>query len=475
MPVPWRSVSGTGLPARLLGELAVHSPLTEPAVGHDPATVARRWAASGAAGLSGWPGRAPAAPPAALAEGLEALGVALSAETGAGSGDPVRAAAYLADRAAWTGWRRRGRTSVGAATRLLRSADRWVALTLARPDDVAAVPALLAGFPHGAVDDEPSAWAAVERVLAERPGRHWVAQATLLGVPCALLGEAQDAVPGEAQDAVPGEVQVTEAGSTPDAGPGSTPGPGPAVVAVPAGRARPPGRAPLVVDLSAMWAGPLCAHLLGRAGATVVKVESPGRPDGARRGDARFYDLLHAGHEAVTAELGSPELAQALEVADVVIEASRPRALAQAGIRAGATGTTVWVSITGHGRDRPDRVGFGDEAAVAGGLVATDHHGEPVFCADAVADPLTGMVAALAAWAALRSGQRWLLDISLSRVAAAFAGPPLAAWAALVDDQGEPEPPRRRSAPSPAPGIGAHGPLSAWMQGRPAGRLPGSA
>ena len=40
---------------------------------------------------------------------------------------------------------------------------------------------------------------------------------------------------------------------------------------------------PLVVDLSALWAGPLCAHLLGLAGARVVKVESLGRPDGARR------------------------------------------------------------------------------------------------------------------------------------------------------------------------------------------------
>jgi crotonobetainyl-CoA:carnitine CoA-transferase CaiB-like acyl-CoA transferase len=177
----------------------------------------------------------------------------------------------------------------------------------------------------------------------------------------------------------------------------------------------------------------------------------------------------------VTAELGSPELAQALDQADVVIEGSRPRALAQAGIRAGATGAAVWVSITGHGRDRPDRVGFGDDAAVAGGLVAADHRGEPVFCADAVADPLTGMVAALAASAALRSGQRWLLDVALSRVAAAFAGPPLAAWAAFVEAQGEPEPPRRRSAPSPAPGIGAHGPLAGWMEGRLAARRSGSA
>ena len=38
-----------------------------------------------------------------------------------------------------------------------------------------------------------------------------------------------------------------------------------------------------VVDFSAMWAGPLCAQLLGRCGAEVVKVEDVSRPDAARR------------------------------------------------------------------------------------------------------------------------------------------------------------------------------------------------
>ena len=43
---------------------------------------------------------------------------------------------------------------------------------------------------------------------------------------------------------------------------------------------RVPARGPaglLVADLSSMWAGPLCGQLLARAGATVVKVESPAR------------------------------------------------------------------------------------------------------------------------------------------------------------------------------------------------------
>ena len=83
----------------------------------------------------------------------------------------------------------------------------------------------------------------------------------------------------------------------------------------------------------------------------------------------------------------------------MVIEASRPRALAQLGVngpdlvRAG--GPRVWVSITGYGRsgDAANRVAFGDDAAAAGGLVVW-RDGVPLFCADAVADPLTGLTAA---------------------------------------------------------------------------------
>jgi hydroxymethylglutaryl-CoA lyase len=46
--------------------------------------------------------------------------------------------------------------------------------------------------------------------------------------------------------------------------------------------------------------------------------------------------------------------------------------------------------------DGADRVAFGDDAAVGGGLVVWDADG-PCFCADAVADPVAGLVAAAAA------------------------------------------------------------------------------
>lgn len=51
----------------------------------------------------------------------------------------------------------------------------------------------------------------------------------------------------------------------------------------------------LVADLTSMWAGPLCGQLLIRAGATVIKVESPSRQDGTRAGNRAFFDWMNAG------------------------------------------------------------------------------------------------------------------------------------------------------------------------------------
>src|SRR5262249_14558999 len=147
------------------------------------------------------------------------------------------------------------------------------------------------------------------------------------------------------------------------------------VLATLGGPRRRGSESPVVMDLSSLWAGPLCAHLLGKTGARVVKVESTSRLDGARNGAKAVYNLLHMGHDSVTVDLAAdPALLRALlRAADVVIEASRPRALAQLGIdplECVANGT-VWVSLTGYGGvgDEALRIGFGDDVAAGAGLV----------------------------------------------------------------------------------------------------------
>jgi crotonobetainyl-CoA:carnitine CoA-transferase CaiB-like acyl-CoA transferase len=108
-----------------------------------------------------------------------------------------------------------------------------------------------------------------------------------------------------------------------------------------------------------------------------------------------------------------------------VVEASRPRALAAMGLTPTdvlAGRTRLWVSITGYGRTPPAdrRIAFGDDAAAAGGAVLVDDAG-PVFCGDALADPMSGLVAADAALTALADGGRRLLDVAMAAVAATVA------------------------------------------------------
>ena len=178
------------------------------------------------------------------------------------------------------------------------------------------------------------------------------------------------------------------------------------------------------MDLSSLWAGPLCSQLLVAAGAEVVKVESRKRPDGARSGPAVFFDLLNAGKRSVALDFDAPDgvsaLQRLLDSADVVVESARPRALGQLGIDADdwvrSHPGSVWLSITGWGRDDGElpRVAFGDDAAVGAGLAAaTGSEQRPLFCGDALADPLAGIHAALAILASLALGGGHLLDIAL--------------------------------------------------------------
>ncbi|OBJ34807.1 acyl-CoA transferase [Mycolicibacterium mucogenicum] len=355
--------------------------------------VARDWSVSGLAALTGMPDGPPDISRAAVLTRARAVASELSGQLGI----EVDAAELLAGRAALAGLHRQGRTSAGGATRLIAGRDGWFALTLARPDDVAAVPALLES-------DVPvdHLWPAITEWAGRRQVAAAAERARLLGLPVGVLGETAGAAP-----------VVRRHGN------------------------RKPFRdyaGLLVVDLSSMWAGPLCGQLLARAGATVIKVESPLRPDGTRQGERRFFDWMNAGKLCYAADFGQPdELRQLLSVADVVIESSRPDALVNRGLGPDdvpARDGRVWLRVTGHGTAGAHAywVGFGDDAAVSGGLVGSDPAGSgPVFCGDAIADPLTGMHAALAVAASLHRGGGEVVEIALAAVAAQYAALPLTA------------------------------------------------
>jgi crotonobetainyl-CoA:carnitine CoA-transferase CaiB-like acyl-CoA transferase len=349
------------------------------------------WAGSGAMALTGRQD----GPPLVCTGPVIALRGALLALSALGA-TGLPGTELLAERAALTGAGRRGDVSSGGATRLLAARDGTVALSLAREDDLALLPALV----EDEVTDpwtDVAAWARVRAVDEVRE------RGALLGLPLGVVGEVVATTPWQ--------VSHEHAGPRPDR--------------------------PLVVDLTSLWAGPLCASLLTMLGCRVLKVEDPARPDGARRGPPAFFDLLHAGAELVELDLrsdrGRAELQELVRHADVVLEGSRPRALRQLGVVAEdvvSRHDLTWVSITAYGREH-DRVGFGDDAAAAGGLLA-----DGCFVADAVADPLTGVHAALAAWAGIVTGGGRLVDVALSRVAATAAGLSTGAGARVWQDGG---------------------------------------
>ncbi|MDP3139617.1 MAG: CoA transferase [Burkholderiaceae bacterium] len=347
------------------------------------------WACSGLMALTGQPGLPPLACPVPLPSLANGALAALAALAPARGIERLDGGVLLAERAALGGLSRRGRTSCGGATHLLACADGDMAVTLSRPDDWELMPAWLE---QSGVHDI----AALGRAVAQRPRQDLLERGRMLGLPVASSAPPRHRA---------WHVMDAQASSP--------------------GRSPPATDRPLVVDLSGLWAGPLCGSLLALCGARVVKVESGGRPDGARQGNPAHFHLLNAGKASVALAFDTPrgreQLHALLRRADIVIEASRPRALMQLGIdarelvreRQGQT----WISLTGHGLDPPadQWVAFGDDAGVSAGLswIAGQCGPLALFCGDAVADPLAGIHAALLAWSVwLRGGGRYGVALS---------------------------------------------------------------
>ncbi len=388
--------------------------------------------------LTGDPAGPPLAAPGDIAARLSGLSLALGFLAPGLS--RLDAPALLGERAAIFGLRRQGQVSCGGSARLLPTADGWLCLNLPRPDDWALMAAWLER------DDPvvgPGDWTGVARSLAERSAPELVERAALLGLAASLVGAAAPPSGGTTGTGTTGsgttgfrddgagfgfgDAQArTRAQTSPMRCPIIEPSGASVTSSMPG--ARPAQPAPLVIDLSSLWAGPLCGSLLAEAGCRVVKVEDPARPDGTRRGPRSFFDLMHAGKQSVALDLTSTKGRDALRElcirADVVITSARPRALEPLGLF--PPPAPIWVAITGYGLTGPwrDRVAFGDDAAVAAGLCAVSPPDDPRprFCGDAVADPVAGLLATLGALALLRNQRSGTVDIALREAASHLIG-----------------------------------------------------
>lgn len=192
----------------------------------------------------------------------------------------------------------------------------------------------------------------------------------------------------------------------------------------------------IVIDLSRVLAGPYCTMILGDLGATVIKVEQPGKGDDTRHfgppyiaGESAYYLGLNRNKQSILLDFSTPEgkerLLKLLSTATVLVENFRPGALERQGLgyetlRAINPGL-IYCSISGYGQTGPYalRPGYDFVAQAESGLMSVtgEIDGDPQRVGSPVGDVSAGMYACISILAALRvrdhTGEGQYIDISL--------------------------------------------------------------
>ncbi|RZV59506.1 MAG: CoA transferase [Pseudomonadales bacterium] len=347
-----------------------------------------RWETSGLGELTGFPEAPLLECPVPLAEYGDGVLDAFTALLGHQLIDKPCGADLMATRASHYQFFRQGNLSLSGSCRILPCSDGHIAINLARDSDWELLPAWL-------LNKVTPEWTSLELQIRAKTTEELVNQGRLLGL---AVTNATPPIPTARNWYTASQIAAPINART---------------------------RPPRVIDLSSLWAGPLCSRLLQWSGAEVIKVEDSHRPDGARFGSKSFFHFLNSGKTERTLSLksnrGQEALKQLIRSADIVIEGSRPRALRQMGIIAEQLLEEVpglcWLSISGYGRNDPEAnwIAYGDDAGIAAGLsrILKQHTGKWMIAGDAIADPLTGMHAALAALACWRAGGGQLMSLSL--------------------------------------------------------------
>jgi formyl-CoA transferase len=192
----------------------------------------------------------------------------------------------------------------------------------------------------------------------------------------------------------------------------------------------------VVIDLSRVLAGPYCTMILGDLGATVIKVEQPGKGDDTRHfgppyiaGESAYYLGLNRNKQSILLDFSTPEgkerLLKLVSTATVLVENFRPGSLERQGLgyetlRAINPGL-IYCSISGYGQTGPYalRPGYDFVAQAESGLMSVtgEIDGDPQRVGSPVGDVSAGMFACMSILAALRvrdhTGKGQHIDISL--------------------------------------------------------------
>jgi hypothetical protein len=185
-------------------------------------------------------------------------------------------------------------------------------------------------------------------------------------------------------------------------------GPRPRAGGVPASdRERRPVAGRLVVDLSALWAGPLATSLLADLGATVVKVDPRCRPDGFGA-HPDLYRHLNGGKEIVDLDLrlaaDRHRFEELVSGADLVVDSFSRRVMPNLGYGPAQLRAlrpelaTLSIVAFPAGSAEQDWIAYGPGVHATSGLAELDHDGRPRFRPAPIAYP--DVLAGLAAFAA---------------------------------------------------------------------------
>ncbi|MEN9368689.1 MAG: hypothetical protein RL489_3047 [Pseudomonadota bacterium] len=186
-----------------------------------------------------------------------------------------------------------------------------------------------------------------------------------------------------------------------------------------------------VLDLSRVFAGPLCGQVLADLGAEVIKAEHPGRGDDTRdwgmrigQTETTYFNAMNRNKRSITLDLQSPEglriVQQLLPQVDVVIHNFKTGGAEKLGLGfqqlKALKPDLIYCAIAGYDSSGPEASRPGYDLVIQGeaGLMALNGAADmpPLKFGVAVVDMMTGMYAAQAVLAALFRRDRATPDLS---------------------------------------------------------------
>jgi crotonobetainyl-CoA:carnitine CoA-transferase CaiB-like acyl-CoA transferase len=191
-----------------------------------------------------------------------------------------------------------------------------------------------------------------------------------------------------------------------------------------------------VIDLTRMISGPYATRIFADFGAEVIKIQSLQTAQGAEQNDTPFFSIWNRNKRSMNLDLSVPAardtMLRLVADSDILIENFSPRVMANWGLDyerlRDVNPRLVMVSISAMGQTGPwrDFVGFAPTFHALSGLIsaASGEEDPPSDLGYPYADVVTGLYAALAAFAALeyrdRSGEGQHMDLSALEASCTF-------------------------------------------------------